>query len=75
MKDEISFPKFILYLMVPFVVVANRLLNRNAVSVDLQKSRNLSESEVKKNLIEIFGESYQIKIDDSRQETAFYETW
>ena len=38
MKDEISFLRFMLCLMVPFAVVVNYRLNRNVVSVDLQKS-------------------------------------
>ena len=75
MKDKISFPKFILCLMAPFVLVAHCFLNRNVVSVNLQIRRNLSESEVKNILREIFEESYRIKTEDSREETVFYETW
>ena len=73
MKDEISFAKFILHLMVPCTVVANYRLNRNAVSVDLQKSRNTYK--VKEILSEIFQESYRFKADDPCGETVFYETW
>ena len=75
MKDKISFPKFILCLMAPFVLVAHCFLNRHVVSVNLQKRRSLSELEVKKILREIFEESYRIKTEDSREETVFYETW
>ena len=75
MKDEISFPKFILCLLVPFAVVANRLLNRNVVSVDLQKSRNLSQSEVKKILIEIFEESYRLNPVDTERKLNVHKTF
>ena len=75
MKEKISFPKFILCLMAPFVLVAHCFLNRNVVSVNLQIRRNLSQSEVKNILREIFEESYRIKTEDSREETVFYETW
>ena len=75
MKEKISFPKFILCLMDPFVLVAHCFLNRNVVSVNLQIRRNLSQSEVKNILREIFEESYRIKTEDSREETVFYETW
>ena len=78
MRDKISFSKFILCLVAPFVLVADCFLNRNVVFVNLQKSRDLSESEVKTILKEIFEESYRIKIEDSRdsrEETVFYETW
>ena len=73
MKDEISFLRFMLCLMVPFAVVVNYRLNRNVVSVDLQKSRNTYE--VKEILREIFEESYRIKTADSGEKTVFYETW
>ena len=33
--DQISFSKLILYLLVPFVVVVNYLVNRNVISVNL----------------------------------------
>ena len=78
MRDKISFSKFILCLVAPFVLVTDCFLNRNIVSVNLQKSRDLSESEVKTILREIFEESSRIKIEDSRdsrEETVFYETW
>ena len=44
--------------MIPFAVVAQCLLNRNVISVNLQNTSNLSESEVKKILREIFEEYY-----------------
>ena len=78
MRDKISFSKFILCLVAAFVLVADCFLNRNVVFVNLQKSRDLSESEVKTILREIFEESSRIKIEDSRdsrEETVFYETW
>ena len=74
MKDKIPFPKFILFLMDPFALVIKIFLNRNVDSVNLQKTGNLSEPEVKKILREIFEESYRIKKYDSREETVFYET-
>ena len=73
MKDKISFAKFILYLIVPFAVVTNYRLNRNIVSVDLQKSRNTYK--VKEILREMFQEPYHLKTDDPSGETVFYETW
>ena len=73
MKDKISFPRFILCLMVPFAAVANYRLNRNTVSVDFKRTRNTYE--VKVILREIFEESYRIKTADLREETVFYETW
>ena len=73
MKDKISFAKFILYLIVPFAVVINYRLNRNIVSVDLQKSRNTDK--VKEILREMFQEPYRLKADDPSGETVFYETW
>ena len=73
MKDKISFPIFILCLMVPFAVVANYRLNRSVVSVDLQKFKNAYE--VKEILREIFAEPYRFKTGHSREETVFYETW
>ena len=73
MKDKISFPKFILFLMVPFAVVVKYILNRKVISVDPQRLGD--ESEVKKVLSEIFSESYRHKADDSREGTVFYETW
>ena len=57
-KDKISFLKLIWYVMIPFAVVAQCLLNRNVISVNLQNTSNLSESEVKKILREIFEEYY-----------------
>ena len=71
MKDNISFRKFILCLIVPFAVVTNYRLNRNYV--DLQKSRNTYK--VKEILREMFQESYRLKTDDPCGETVFYETW
>ena len=73
MKDKISFPRFILCLMVPFAVVTNYRLNRSVVSVDLQKFKNAYE--VKEILREIFAEPYRFKTCHSREETVFYETW
>lgn len=57
-KDKISFLKLIWYVMIPFAVVAQCLLNRNVISVNLQNTSNFSESEVKKILREIFEEYY-----------------
>ena len=73
MKNKISLAKFILCLIVPFAIAANYRLNRNVVTVDLQKSRNTYK--VKKILSEIFQESYRLKTSDPRGETVFYETW
>ena len=73
MKNKISFAKFIFCLIVPFAIAANYRLNRNVVSVDLQKSRNTYN--VKKILSEIFQESYRLKTNDPSGETVFYETW
>ena len=73
MKDKISFPKFILCLIIPFAVIANYRLNRSVVSVDLQKFRN--RYKVNEILSEIFQECYRLKIDDPSGETVFYETW
>ena len=73
MKDKISFPKFILFLMIPFAAVGNYLFNRNVISVDTQGLGN--ESEIKKVLREVFEESYRLKRDNSRGKTVFYETW
>ena len=72
MKDKISFEKFILCLIVPFAVVFNYRLNRNFVSVDLQKSRNAYK--MKEMLREIFQECYRLKTDSPSGETVFYET-
>ena len=65
--EEIPSSKRILYLMVPFAVVVQYLLNRNVVSTNLPEPRKVSE--VKRSLSEIFKESYQLKT-----ETAFYGT-
>ena len=73
MKDKISFPKFILFLMIPVAAVGNYLFNRNVISVDTQGLGN--ESEIKKVLREVFEESYRLKRDNSRGRTVFYETW
>ena len=56
MKDKISFPRFILCLIVPFAAVVNYRLNRYTVSLDFQKSTNTFE--VKEILREIFEECY-----------------
>ena len=61
----------ILYLTVSFVVVANFLLNRNVVSVNLSGPRKVLEE--KMSLREIFKEPYRLKIGDSNGETEFYE--
>ena len=57
-----GFSKLILYLMVPFVVVVNYLLNKNVVSVNFPAhSPRLREvSDVKKSLREMFKESYHL---------------
>ena len=73
MKDNISFPKLIWCLTVPFAVITKYRLNRNVVSFDLQKRRNTYE--VKEILKEIFEESYRLKTSDAGEETVFYETW
>ena len=59
-KDKISFAKFILCLILPFVVVSNYRLNRFIHSVDFQKSRNIYN--VKEILSEMFQESLKQKI-------------
>ena len=69
MKDKISFPRFILCLIVPFAAVANYRLNRYTVFLDFQKSTNAYE--VKEILREIFEECYRIKTANSREETVF----
>ena len=73
MKDEITFPKFIFSLMVPFALVVYHILNRNVVFAVLQKPRNVSK--VQRILQEMFEESYRLKRNDSRRESIFYETW
>ena len=73
MKDEISFVKFILCLMVPFAVVVNYRINRNVASFDLKQTKNTYK--VKEILSEIFQESYRLKTDDPSDETVFYESW
>ena len=73
MKDEISFSKFIICLIIPLTFVVYKILNRNVVSVALQKPIN--ESYVKRILKEMFEEPYRLKSDDSSGETIFYETW
>ena len=73
MTDEITFPQFIFCLLIPFAVVIYKIVNRNVVSVVLQKSRNVSK--VKIILQEMFEESYRLKDYDSRGESIFYETW
>ena len=73
MKDKISFPKFIICLMIPFALVVYKILNRNVVSLALQKPINVSY--VKRILKEMFEEPYRLKTDESRGETIFYETW
>ena len=57
-----GFSKLILYLMVPFVVVVNYLLNKNVVSVNFpaHSPRPREVSDVKKSLREIFKESYRL---------------
>ena len=42
LKDQISFPKFIVCLMIPFALVVSKILNRNVVSVALLKPINES---------------------------------
>ena len=73
MKDQISFPKFIICLMIPLTLVVYKILNRNALSVSLLKPMNMSY--VKRILKEMFEEPYRLKRDDSEGETIFYETW
>ena len=73
MKDEISFSKFIICLMIPLTLVVYKVLNRNVVSVALQKPIN--ESYVKRILKEMFEEPYRFKKDESSGGTIFYETW
>ena len=68
MKDKISFEKFILCLIVPFAVVFNYRLNRNFVSVDLQKSRNAYK--MKEILREVFQECYRLKTNNPSGETV-----
>ena len=73
MRDEITFLQFIVCLMIPLALVVYKFLNRNIVSVALQKPIN--ESYVKRILKEKFEEPYRLKGDESRGETIFYETW
>ena len=73
MKDEISFLKFIICLMIPFALVIYKILNSNVVSVALQIPINVSY--VKIILKEMFEEPYRLKRDKSRGEIIFYETW
>lgn len=73
--NKISYPKFILDVMILFPVVEQCLLNRNVISVNPQNTSNLSESEVKKNLRDIFEEYYRLKRNYIREETVFSETW
>ena len=73
MKDQISFPKFIICMMIPFALVVCKMLNRNVVSVALLKPIN--ESNVKRILKEMFEEPYRRKRHGSTGETIFYETW
>ena len=73
LKDQISFPKFIVCLMIPFALVVSKILNRNVVSVALLKPIN--ESYVKRILKEMFEEPYRRKRHDSTGETIFYKTW
>ena len=73
MKDQISFLKFIICMMVPFALMVCKILNRNVVSVALLKPIN--ESYLKRILKEMFEEPYRRKRHDSTGETIFYETW
>ena len=73
LKDQISFPKFTVCLMIPFALVVSKILNRNVVSVALLKPIN--ESYLKRILKEMFEEPYRRKRHDSTGETIFYETW
>ena len=69
MKDEITFPKFIFCLIIPFALVVYHILNRNVVSVVLQKPRNVSK--LQKILQEMFEESYRHKKKMIQEEKAF----
>ena len=73
MKDQITFPQFIISLMIPFALVVYHVLNRNVVSVALQTPRNVRK--LKRILQEMFQESYRLKRNCSRGESIFYETW
>ena len=57
-----GFSKLILYLMVPFVVVVNYLLNKNVLSVNFPAHSPQAREvpDVKKSLREIFKESYRL---------------
>ena len=50
-----------------------KILNKNVVSVALQKPINVSY--VKRILKEMFEEPYRLKRDESRREIIFYKTW
>ena len=73
MKDEITFPRFIFSLMIPFVVVVYHILNRKVVLVVLQIPRNVFK--VKRILQEMFEEPCRLKRNCSREESIFYEAW
>ena len=73
MKDQISFPNFIICLRITFALVVYKILNRNVVSVALLKPIN--ESYMKRIWKEMFEEPYRRKRHDSTGETIFYETW
>ena len=70
-----GFSKFILYLMVPFVVVVNYLLNKNVVSVNFtaHSPRPTDVSDVKKSLREIFKESYRHRLFVDYSSKVFME--
>ena len=71
-KNEITFPKFIICLMIPIALVVYKIINRNVVSVVLQKPVNVWHA--KKILEEMFEESYRLKRHHSGGESIFYET-
>ena len=58
--------------MIPIALVVYKIINRNVVSVVLQKPVNVWHA--KKNLEEMFEESYRLKRHHSGGESIFYET-
>ena len=73
MKDQISFPNFIICLRITFALVVYKILNRNVVSVALLKPIN--GSYMKRIWKQMFEEPYRRKRHDSTGDTIFYETW
>ena len=73
MRDQITFPQFIICLMIPFALMVYNIVNRKVTFVALQKPRNIAK--VKRILKEMFEEPYRLKRNCLREESIFYETW